>query len=206
MAGKLPFSGIILSVQPRIKLLRSFDEVSHQYSGYTLRLNGLLGPDRRIFKVGIGKAAHAKFQFGFCDKISGEGEWVIGEATNADIYKTSKLRVLERGQDNQSPPPWHILAPALEVYRERGHRRLDLTTYEERCSTCVWGCLMPVEIIVDHWKPDVKKYRQERFCYGPVSCGFYKAGPGRRVPGRKGMVHVEENWIDEQNVAHRKDE
>jgi hypothetical protein len=56
---------------------------------------------------------------------------------------------------------------------------------------------MAVEIIVDHWNPGRVRYRFETFCYGPKSCGFYKSGKVRIVPGRKGMVWKEENWVDE---------
>lgn len=203
MESKVPFTGILLSVQPRIRLLRSFDEVSHQYSGYTLRLHGTLGPEERDFSVGIGKAAHTKYQFWVGDKVSGEGEHVANPATEAvDIYRASKLKVMERGQDCQTAPPWHSLAPALEVYRERGHRRLDARTYQAKCSTCVWGCLMAVEMVIDQWNPK-KKYRQETFCYGPLSCKLYAPGPTRKVPGRNGMNYTEESWVDEQNVSHR---
>ncbi len=65
---------------------------------------------------------------------------------------------------------------------------------------------MAVEMIIDHWKPDLKKYRRETFCYGPKSCKFYKPGPTRKVPGRKGMVWEEADWIDEQEVSHREDD
>ncbi len=43
----------------------------------------------------------------------------------------------------------------------------------------------------------------ETFCYGPKSCAFYKAGPTRKVPGRKGMVWEEPDWVDEDAVSHR---
>ena len=71
------------------------------------------------------------------------------------------------------------------------------------CS-CMWGCRMPVEIIIDNWNPrGKKKYRFETFCYGPLSCKLYKAGPNRKVGGRNGMVYVEEDWVDAMNVEHR---
>jgi len=65
------------------------------------------------------------------------------------------------------------------------------------------GCKMPVEMIIDQWNPSKKKYRFETFCYGPKSCSFYKAGPTRKVPGRKGMSWEEEDWVDEDAVSHR---
>ena len=71
------------------------------------------------------------------------------------------------------------------------------------CSSCMWGCRMAVEMIIDQWKPSVKRYRYETFCYGPKSCPLYKAGPTRKVPGRKGMTWEEEDWVDEDAVSHR---
>ena len=58
-------------------------------------------------------------------------------------------------------------------------------------------------MIVDHWNPGVRRYRQETFCHGPISCPLYKAGPTRKVPGRKGMSWEEGDWIDPQDIAHR---
>jgi hypothetical protein len=80
-----------------------------------------------------------------------------------------------------------------------------MCTYKLEFSyhTCIWGCRMPVEIIVDHWNPGKCKYRFETFCYGPLSCKFYKVGPNRKVEGRNGMVYVEEDWVDEEAVSHR---
>jgi hypothetical protein len=62
---------------------------------------------------------------------------------------------------------------------------------------------MPVEMIIDHWNPSKKRYRFETFCYGPRSCGFYKAGPTRKVQGRKGMTWEEADWLDQEAVSHR---
>ena len=99
--------------------------------------------------------------------------------------------------------PFLGVPPDLPTYRSRGHRRLDARTYEAKSATCIWGCRMPVEIIVDHWNPSKKKYRFETFCYGPKICSFYRAGPTRRVPGRQGMSWEEENWVDEDATSHR---
>jgi hypothetical protein len=38
--NKLNFKGTITSIQPRIRLTRSFDEASHTYLGYAIRLEG----------------------------------------------------------------------------------------------------------------------------------------------------------------------
>ena len=80
----------------------------------------------------------------------------------AGIYKVSKLKLLRRGEEEETAPPWSGVPPALEVYRERGHRRLAVTPYDAKCNRCIWGRAMPVEIIVDHWNPDRQRYRTEK--------------------------------------------
>jgi hypothetical protein len=98
----------------------------------------------------------------------------------AALYKTSGIKVVKNAEDRPSAgPPFHGVPPDLETYRSRGHRRLNTRTYDAKCTTCIWGCRMPVEMIVDHWNPSKKRYRFETFCYGPKSCAFYRAGPGR---------------------------
>jgi hypothetical protein len=65
---------------------------------------------------------------------------------------------------------------------------------------------MAVEMIIDQWNQSQRRYRTETFCYGPKSCPSYKAGPRRKVPGRKGMTYIEEDWVDEDATAHRSDD
>lgn len=204
-SDKVPWEGEVLSVQPRIRLTRSFDERSHSYLGYVLRVRGGLGGERREFLVAVGKAAHAKHGFRAGDRVSGMGVTVADPRTEtADLYRVSGIRVHRRGPEaGGEPPPHHGQPPPLEVYRERGHRRLAAATYRSRCSTCLWGCEMPVEIIVDHWNPSKKRYRTETFCYGPKICSLYRPGPTRKVPGRRGMTWEEEDWIDEEETSHR---
>ncbi len=194
-----------MSVQPRIGLMRSFDQRSHSYLGFIIGIQGVVEPTERAFEVAIGKGAHEKHQFRIDDHVSGKSRLVRDPRTEvAQFYKTSELRVLERGsRSDDQPPPWHDIPPALEVYRQRGHRRLDFRTYEAKCRSCMWGCRMAVEIIIDQWNPGKKKYRLETFCYGPKLCLFYKAGPTRKVPGRRGMTWEEEDWVDEDAVSHR---
>jgi hypothetical protein len=168
-------------------------------------VQGEVGGEERTFAIGIGKAAQAKHQFHAGDLVSGKSE-LVSDARNevAEYYKTSELRLLKReAESGNLPPPWHGPAPELEVYRQRGHRRLDVRTYDGKCATCIWGCRMAVEMIIDQWKPDKRRYRFETFCYGPKSCVLYKAGPIRKVPGRKGMVWEEEDWVDQEAVSHR---
>lgn len=205
VTAKIVWRGTVISVQPRIRLSRSFDQRHHSYLGYVLRLRGTMGGDEREFSVGIGEAAQTKHQFRVGDEASGEGAPMADPSIEtADLYKVSALKIESRGAESSAtPPPWHAFAIPLPKYRRRGHRRLDVRTYEAKCATCVWGCRMPVEMIVDQWNPSVKRYRFETFCYGPKSCALYKAGPTRKVPGRKGMTWEEEDWVDEEAVAHR---
>jgi hypothetical protein len=201
---KVTWSGCIISVQPRIRLLRSFDERGHSYLGYCLVIRGLIGDEAREFSIGVGKATQQKHQFQIGDQVSGESVPVADVRREpVEYYRTSKLKV-SRYEDDESrtPPPWHGVPPDLETYRWRGHRRLSARTYSSRCTSCIWGCRMAVEMIVDPWNP-VMRYRTETFCYGPKSCQYYKAGPRRIVPGRKGMRWEEPDWVDEQATDHR---
>ncbi|MFQ5599619.1 MAG: hypothetical protein ACE5G2_03605 [Candidatus Krumholzibacteriia bacterium] len=205
MDAKVEWDGQLLSVQPRIRLTRSFDQRSHSYLGYVLRVQGSIGAESREFTVAIGKAALERHAFRAGDVVLGESLHVADPTLEtAELYKTSGLKVIARGgEPGHDPPPFGGVPPALEVYRERGHRRLAARTYAARCTGCIWGCAMAVEMIVDHWNPSVKRYRTETFCYGPKSCPLYAAGPTRKVPGRKGMSWEEEDWVDEDATAHR---
>lgn len=202
---KVAWSGRIVSIQPRIRLMRSFDERHHSYQGYVLRVDGTCGNENGEFQISVGKATQAKHRFSAGMEASGLAVPVPDvRLETAGFYKISGLKVLKNGENElPSGPPFIGVPPDLEIYRSRGHRRLDTRTYDAMCATCIWGCRMPVEMIIDHWNPSMKRYRFETFCYGPKSCVFYKAGPTRKVPGRKGMSYTEEDWVDEDATAHR---
>ena len=208
MSNKVNWQGTLLAIQPRIRLMRSFDQRSHSYLGYALRIQGTIAGDEQEFSVGIGQAAQSKHKFQAGDILSGRAEPVSDlKMEPVEFYKASGLNIIERaGEQASSPPPWLGVPPELPVYRERGHRRLNAKTYTARGSTCIWGCRMPVEMIIDQWNPGKKKFRFETFCYGPKSCSLYRAGPTRKVPGRRGMSWEEEDWIDEDATAHRSDD
>ena len=192
-AEPVEWSGRVVSVQPRIRLLRSFDERSHSYLGYVLRLQGTFDGGAGEFSVAIGRAAQAKHAFQVGYKVAGRGTPVPDpNKETADLYKISRLKRTEPcPEDALTTPPYRGVPPSLEVYRERGHRRLAGKTYSTKCSACVWGCEMPVEMIVDHWNRNrPSRFRRETFCYGPKSCSLYKAGPNRKVPGRRGWKRI----------------
>ncbi len=202
------WQGRVTSVQPRIRLTRSFDQSSHTYLGYALRIDGTIGDDKREFWVGIGGAAHAKHRLEIGVLASGECQFVSDpRLETVEYYKVARLKIEEStgSPEPSSSPPWRGVPPELPLYRERGHRRLAPQTYTASCSSCKWGCNMAVEMIIDQWNPTNRRYRTETFCYGPKSCSLYKAGPKRVVPGRKGMRWVEEDWVDEEATSHRED-
>ena len=202
---KIPWQGVLISVQPRIRLNRSFDQRSHTYLGYALRVRGSIGGETREFLVGVGEGAHAKHRFRAGDTASGDALPVADpRLETVEFYKVSDLRVSVREiEEETQPPPWRGIPPPLSIYRERGHRRLAARAYEEKCTSCMWGCLMAVEMIIDQWNPERRRYRTGTFCYGPLSCPLYRSGPPRKVPGRRGMTYTEEDWIDEEATSHR---
>ncbi len=205
LGPKRSWSGRIVSVQPRIRLTRSFDERTHSYLGYVLRLDGEVDGDPHEFAVAVSKSQHVKHDFRIGDALSGKAVSVADPRTEtAEFYRVSALKHApgERMTEGDDPP-WHGLAPSLTEYRRRGHRRLAARTYAARCASCVWGCEMPVEIIIDQWNRDRKRHRRETFCYGPLACPIYRAGPTRSVPGRRGMTYEEEDWVDEEATRHR---
>jgi hypothetical protein len=185
--------------------MRSFDERHHSYQGYVLCVDGACGEKTGEFLVAVGKVKHVKHQFRAGMELSGISVPVNDQRLEvAEFYKTSRIQI-EKNTEDASPtgPPFLGVPPNLPTYRARGHRRLNPRTYTAKCMTCIWGCKMPVEIIIDHWNPSKKKYRFETFCYGPKNCPFYRTGAMRKVPGRRGMTWQEEDWIDEDATSHR---
>lgn len=206
MSEAVRWSGEVVGIQPRIRLLRSFDERQHSYLGYRLRVSGTLGGEDKAFSVGVGTAAQAKHAFRVGDTVEGRGHPVADPRVEVcELYRASGLRLVARPDESgdQGSAPYRGVPPSLEVYRARGHRRLAARTYATRCTSCVWGCEMTVEMIIDPWNPRVRRYRRETFCYGPKTCPLYRPGPTRKVPGRKGMTYEEEDWVDEDATAHR---
>ncbi|GAB6094084.1 hypothetical protein JCM14469_03360 [Desulfatiferula olefinivorans] len=194
-----------MAIQPRIRLMRSFDERSHSYLGYVFRIDGIFGVEVGESLIAIGERAHEKHRFQAGMEIKGQSVPVDDpRKETAALYKTSGLKVVKDAEgEPPAGPPFLGVPPDLETYRSRGHRRLDTRSHDAKCTICIWGCRMPVEMIIDQWNPSKKQYRFETFCYGPKSCPFYLPGPARKVPGRKGMSYTEEDWVDEDATAHR---
>jgi len=199
------FEGEIISIQPRMRLTRSFDESYHSYLGYALAVADT--ESNQMLAIGISQKAQETQQLRAGMTISGACTPVLNpQLETVDYYRLSKLKKLSEAPLDSTFPPWKIIPPPIPVYRERGPRRLSARTYETKCTACIWGCKMAVEIIVDHWNPRKRKYRVETFCYGPKNCKLYASGPTRKVPGRNGMVYEEEDWVDEMLTSHRDEE
>jgi len=194
------FRGEVHAVKARIRLIRSFDEVSHQYQGYVLCLNSSASERGEVLRVAIGPAALEKHQFQIGDVVSGKARSVTDSNKEfADVYKVSGIIAERRGPLEQRRPgdPEGGIAPPLEVYRANGHRRLEAHTCKTKC--CPWGLTMPTEIIPDQWDPSKERWRLETHCYGPRDCLRYRAGAPRKVPGRKPwMVWVDDDVEREQ--------
>lgn len=185
--------------------MRSFDQCSHSYLGYVLRIDGTYGVQTGELLIAVDEGAHEKHRFQTGMVIEGQSVRVDDpRKETADCYKTSGIKLIKAAEgDGPDGPPFLSVPPDLETYRSRGHRRLDTRTYDAKCTACIWGCRMPVEMIIDQWNPSKKQHRFETFCYGPKSCSIYRPGPARKVPGRKGMSYTEEDWVDEDATAHR---
>lgn len=202
---KLRFTGKVTAVKARISLLRSFDQIHHNYEGYVLVIDGELDwvPTKGI-RVAFGPKVHEKHQFIIGDDFGGEVVPVAKpEAEWATHYKASKLWFLNRGPKEQEVPanPEGGIAPPLPEYRKRGHRRLDKDTFEEHCQRCPFGLVMPTQIILDQWNQTETKWRFETHCYGPRDCQRYRPGEPYRVPGRKpDMV-----WVDDDVEREERD-
>jgi len=101
--GKITWLGCIVAVQPRIRLMRSFDERSHSYLGYVLRVEETIGDEPCKFQVALGKAAQAKHRFHAGMEASGQAVPIPDpRLETAGFYKASGLKKLK---DADGGPP-----------------------------------------------------------------------------------------------------
>src|SRR3990172_5076345 len=126
MSNKTGFEGTITSVKPMIRLIRSFDQISHAYLGYTLVMDAVVdGKEWNGLRVVVGQKTHEKnrFHIGYC--VSGEALPIeMPEKEWADIYKVSGLKIISRG-DSAEDRPADIkdgIAPPLTIHTEKGQR------------------------------------------------------------------------------------
>lgn len=101
-------------------------------------------------------------------------------------------------------PPWKMEVPPLLIYAWRGERMLSKSAWKGKCFQCIWANMANVTVQYD-FDRNLVRNRFETFCYGPLSCKYYKMGPARTVP-YKGMSGVkDQGWLDEICVEYRKD-
>lgn len=139
---KAAWSGRVVVVQPRIRLTRSFDERSHIYLGYVLRIDGICGGEVGEFLIAVGEGTHDKHRFQAGMEIKGQSVSADDpRKETAAFYKTSGIKVVKDAEcETPAGPPFHGVRPDPETYRDRGHRRLDARTYDTKCRSCIWGC------------------------------------------------------------------
>ena len=118
---KVTWSGRIVAVQPRIRLTRSFDERSHSYLGYVLRIDGTCGGEDGEFLIAVGEAAHVKHRFQKGMELAGTSVPVEDpRKETAAFYKTSGIKVIRNaGGETPAGPPFHGAPPDLETCRDR---------------------------------------------------------------------------------------
>ena len=129
MTDRIPWSGVITAVQPRIRLTRSFDERSHTYLGYLLRIQGTIGTTSGEFRIAVGQGAHAQHEFRIGDSVAGLGDRVADPRLEiADLYRVSKLKLIARGEPGTATSPWQaacrhhwrsIASVGIGVWRRR---------------------------------------------------------------------------------------
>ena len=136
---KIPWSGVLISIQAQIRLGRLFDQRAHMYLGYGLTARGNIGNKTREFPVGVGGGAHAKHQFRARNTVASEALPVADpRLETAEFYKVSDLKVTKCKVEEEKPSPlWLGVPPPLRIYRERGHRQLAARTFEEKCTRCI---------------------------------------------------------------------
>jgi hypothetical protein len=108
MKEKIPWHGVLIAVQPRIRLSRSFDQRSHTYLGYSLTVRGNVGTEAREFLLGVGQGAHARHQFRAGDSVSGDALPVVDpRLETVEFYKIGDLKVRGReAEEEPLAPPW----------------------------------------------------------------------------------------------------
>ena len=99
-----------------------------------------------------------------------------------DLTGDEKEEFICAGLTNSTgrPPPFVGKIPSLKIYSLRGCRMLDAKLWRTRCRACMWANRSRVEIQYK-FEPDVRRHRDETFCYGPTTCPLHDPGEPRPV-------------------------
>ena len=104
----------------------------------------------------------------------------------ADRYRLRGIKLRSRGPDSEDREADIDggIAPSLEQYRARGHRRLDPQTYDRSCQQSPFGAVMATEIIVDHWNRERKSGARRLTATAPTAArDIGLAAPARFLAG-----------------------
>lgn len=206
-ASQIEWQGKIESVQCRAWVWRyKTDNRTHHHLGFNLFMDGEANGQTGRFIVAISNAQYNKYQFRIGDVFKGTA-WPCIKARHdiADYYRAGKFKVLARAEktaDSLGPPFMGVL-PGIEVFQRRGARMLNAKRWRKQCFCCIWANKSAVEIEYKFGK--VKRYRQETFCYGPLSCPLYDMGPPRKVPYFDEPPLLDEGWMDDICTEGRMD-
>jgi len=201
---KIIWQGTIVSIQPRTTVWRyKLDNRSHYHIGYNLFLDGEANGKTGRFSVAISEKQQQKMVFHIGDIVEGTAWTKKYDVTDyADYNRAGGFRIIKKAEPVEStPPPYLIDPPDMATYQQRGARMLSTDLYKGKCFPCAFGAMAAVEIEYD-WGVS-KRYRFESFCYGPVSCKFYKRGRPRAVPYKNEGSFFDEGWMDEMCIQER---
>jgi hypothetical protein len=198
-SSKVNWQGRIVSIQPRTRVWRYLiDNRIHYHLGYNFFIKGSSSDLKEQFTVAVSEKQQLKGSFQIGDNIKGTA-WTkkYEKREFADYYRAGALKLLDRvdKEIEATPPPWIILPPSMKVYEERGARMLSKSLWKTKCFKCIWANMANVEIQWD-FDNDIKKYRFETFCYGPITCKYYKMGRARAVPYKNMGSALDDGCLD----------
>ena len=125
---------------------------------------------------------------------------------NSETHKTyTGTPIMHVNSADYPGPPWKTEVPPMEIYTWRGERMLSKAMWKGKCFQCIWANMANVTIQYDFDKGIVRN-RFETFCYGPLSCEFYRMGAARSVPYKNRSGFKDEGWLDDICVQYRIDD
>jgi hypothetical protein len=177
----IAWCGTLVSIQPRVHILRSFTEERRSFLGFLLWIEGTIGDESRSFTVAIGKGTHQRYRLRSGDTLRGAGTPFVAAAALRDagadpteFLQLGGLEVTARRDDGNpaAPPPWLDAPPEAAVYDRRRPQTIDGYLFDLYCARCIWGCRIAAEIVLDRWDESLRRHRQELVCFGPHECPY----------------------------------